>query len=202
MTAKNEQHIVIDFASNKLTYRRLHGGGRGQPLAKAIGLKTYKLPLTVLDVTAGFGTDAFMLASLGCQVTMLEREPLLYTALENAINNGRLNADIKDICDNMYLIKGNAIDIMPNFTKYDVVYIDPMFPHKNKNSLVKQPMRILQELVGADNDAYQLLPLARKIANKRVVVKRPKIAPYLNDDTPKHSNIGKSTRFDIYTPLV
>jgi 16S rRNA (guanine1516-N2)-methyltransferase len=65
--------IFIDFASAANTYRRLHGGGNGQPLARAIGLKTYGLPLVVIDATAGLGQDSFVLASLGCHVTMIER---------------------------------------------------------------------------------------------------------------------------------
>ena len=42
----------------------------------------------------------------------------------------------------------------------DVVYLDPMFPHREKSALVKKEMRVFQELVGADNDADDLLDFA------------------------------------------
>ena len=41
-------------------------------IARAIGLNSPTAP-HVLDATAGLGGDAFVLASLGCPVTMVER---------------------------------------------------------------------------------------------------------------------------------
>lgn len=53
-----------------------------------------------------------------------------------------------------------------------MVYLDPMFPHRQKSALVKKEMRVFQTLVGADDDADALLAPARRLAKKRVVVKR------------------------------
>ena len=68
--------IHVDFVSGALAHRRKYGGGKGQSIAKAIGIKNYKLPLSILDVTAGLAKDAFVLACLGCTVTMIERHPI------------------------------------------------------------------------------------------------------------------------------
>ena len=51
-------------------------------------------------------------------------------------------------------------------------------------------MRVLQALVGADSDADQLLERARNCS--RVVVKRPKIAPFLAEQKPDFQVLGKS----------
>jgi 16S rRNA (guanine1516-N2)-methyltransferase len=61
---KAVQDLRIDFTSGAVAHRLRFGGGRGQALPKAIGLKGGKTP-DVVDATAGFGRDSFLLASLG-----------------------------------------------------------------------------------------------------------------------------------------
>jgi len=80
----------------------------------------------------------------------------------------------------------------------DVVYLDPMFPHREKSALVKKEMRVFQALVGADTDADDLLEFAYPLASKRVVVKRPDYAPFLNNQTPSMQIKTKKNRFDVY----
>ena len=199
----NNLEITIDFASAANNYRRLHGGGIGQAIAKAVGLKTYGLPLTVIDATAGLGQDAFVLACLGCKITMLERSPVVAELLADGLARGLATESVNNIIANMRLIKTDALDFLNLLAKADypdVVYLDPMFPPRNKSALVKKELRILKELVGADLDADQLLTVACKVAKRRIVVKRPKNAPFLNHTPPHSSYIGKANRFDIYMP--
>lgn len=199
-----DNDLHIDFASNANNYRRLHGGGSGQPIARAIGLKTYGLPLHVIDATAGLGQDAFVLASLGCKVTLIERVPEIAILLAGALIDGSNNPAIAEIIARMDLRIGDALHILQEFKTAnapDIIYLDPMFPIRNKSALVKKEMRILKEVVGADPDADQLLTLAQSIAKRRVVVKRPKLAPYLNNVKPHSEQVGKANRFDIYMPL-
>jgi 16S rRNA (guanine1516-N2)-methyltransferase len=80
----------------------------------------------------------------------------------------------------------------------DVVYLDPMFPARSKSAQVKKEMQVFHQLVGTDPDADQLLELARACAKKRVVVKRPRIAPELAAARPSYTLTGKSNRYDIY----
>ncbi len=196
--------LYIDFASNASEHRRLHGGGRGQPIAKAIGIKTYGLPLTVIDATAGLGQDAFVLACLGCHITLIERSPVIANLLQDAVLRASEITDLKPITDLMHVINADAKKILaslPPAAFPDVVYLDPMFPLRNKSALVKQEMRMLKDIVGDDPDADELLIIARQVTLRRVVVKRPRIAPYLNNIAPHSSQIGKANRFDIYMPI-
>ncbi|GKW44175.1 hypothetical protein PEC301879_40330 [Pectobacterium carotovorum subsp. carotovorum] len=55
-------------------------------------------------------------------------------------------------------------------------------------------------LVGADDDADALLELARALAKKRVVVKRPGYAPPLAGVPAQSMLETKSHRFDFYLP--
>lgn len=194
--------LIIDFASAHHHYRRLFGGGKQQTLAKAIGLHSYKLPLKVIDATAGYGEDAFVLASLGCEVILLERIPVLAQHLQAALVAGAANPEIATIIRRMQLMHGDALQILPTLKDRtpDVVYLDPMFPERRKSALVKGKMQLLQQIVGTDPDADQLLPIARAVAKRRVVVKRPRQAPYLQDLTPHFSYLGRANRFDLYMP--
>lgn len=192
--------LSINFDDEKLTYRRKHGGGKKQALAKAIGIKSTPYP-TVLDATAGLARDAFILASLGCQVTLYERNPLLFTLLNDAIYQAQHSIDdeLVGISQRMDAAQYDILALSGKKTeKFDIVYLDPMFPEKKNSAKVKKEMQILQSLIGKDLDADLLLEAAKKVARKRIVVKRPKQAPFLNNERPSHQLIGKSNRFDIY----
>jgi 16S rRNA (guanine1516-N2)-methyltransferase len=69
--------VYVDFVEGKARHRRQFGGGKGQDIAKAIGLHKFKNP-RVIDATAGLGREAFVLASLGCHLTLLERSPIIH----------------------------------------------------------------------------------------------------------------------------
>lgn len=193
-----EKPIVVDFVGGKAGHRRKFGGGKGQDIAKAVGLNKGVKP-SVLDATGGLGRDAFVLASLGCNVTMVERSPVVAALLEDGLRRALDDSDVAPIAQQMSLLPGNAIELMrASDNKYDVVYLDPMFPHREKSALVKKEMRLFQELLGDDPDADQLLQPALDLARYRVVVKRPRLAPDLNGQAPAYRLQGKACRYDIY----
>ncbi|OGO90272.1 MAG: hypothetical protein A3F41_07335 [Coxiella sp. RIFCSPHIGHO2_12_FULL_44_14] len=187
--------IWIDFLSSKLTYRQKHGGGRGQMIARAVGVKP-KTTLRVLDLTAGMGEDAFVLAALGCHVTMIERHPIMAALLRDGLRRLHATTELPlqlIQTSSAHYLKNLATDEMP-----DVIYLDPMFPESGKTALRKKEMRVLRKLVGDDADAHELLALALTQAKKRVVVKRPRRASALNHRQPQIVFSGKSNRFDVY----
>lgn len=194
-----EGSLAVDFLSDSLTYRRKHGGGVKQPLARAVGIKSGIRP-TILDATAGLGRDSLVLASLGCQVTMVERSPLLAALLEDGLERAEKNAAFqKEIGNRIKLIQGDATRIIPTMpSRPDVIYLDPMYPHRGKSALNKQEMRLVRRLVGDDSDAGQVLALSLQHAGERVVVKRPKGAPLVSDISPSHEIVMKNSRYDVY----
>ena len=194
--------IRCDFHGASTTYRRIKGGGRGQMIAKAVGFKGDAAP-SVLDCTAGLGGDAFVLASLGCEVSMLERVAEVRALLQDGLRQAtkRHEPVLDQILARMRLIEGDAhshLASLKSSSYPDVVYLDPMFPERNKSALVKKEMRVFHQLVGDDADADELLPAALTVATKRVVVKRPRIAPALSGLKPSHVLEGKRNRYDIY----
>lgn len=194
--------VFVDFVAGAMAHRRKFGGGRGEAIAKAVGIKGAELP-SVIDATAGLGRDAFVLASLGCQVKMVERHPVVRLLLQDGLRRAYADAEIGAMLQqNLQLLPISHIEQLdPQRDFADVVYLDPMFPHKQKSALVKKEMRLFQQLVGADLDADSLLEPALKLARKRVVVKRPDYAPFLAQKTPHFERTTKNHRFDIYSVL-
>jgi 16S rRNA (guanine1516-N2)-methyltransferase len=188
--------VYVDFASGAAEFRRKKGGE--ELIAKAIGLKSLKNPY-VLDATAGLGRDGFVMASLGAKVHMVERSPIIFALLEDGIKRALQNAEIKDIAARILLNHANAVEFLRSMLdEPDVIYLDPMFPEREKSSLVKKEMRIFKSLIGKDEDSAALLEPALAKAKYRVVVKRPRLAPTLTGLAPSVQFEGKSSRFDVY----
>ncbi|MEE9387565.1 MAG: class I SAM-dependent methyltransferase [Paracoccaceae bacterium] len=194
-------NLAIDFTTGAVDHRRRFGGGRGQALPRAIGMKTGPAP-HVVDATAGLGRDAFLLASLGASVTLIERSDHMHALLSDAIIRAQTaGGDIAEIAARMTLLFGDARDLLPGL-KPQVVLVDPMHPPRKSSALVKQEMRQLRGIVGTDPDAAELMKTALHCATKRVVLKWPlRGAPIASIRAPSHQILGKSTRYDVFMQL-
>lgn len=199
--------ISVDLVGGAVGHRRKFGGGKGQSIAKAAGLNKGATP-SVLDGTAGLGRDAFVLASLGCKVQMVERNPVVAALLDDGLERAKTDPEIGPwVSERMSLLHASSLDALEvlakqeGFERPDVVYLDPMYPHpenKKKSALVKKEMRVFQSLVGADTDADGLLTPALALATKRVIVKRPDYANWLDEQKPSMAIETKKNRFDVY----
>ena len=191
--------IAVNFVDGTMAHRRKFGGGRGEAVAKAVGIKGDYLP-TVIDATAGLGRDAFVLAAIGCKVTLVERNPIVCALLEDGLNRAYQDPEIGEFMQQRMILANvrsiSALD--PATESADVVYLDPMYPHKQKSALVKKEMRVFQHLVGADLDSDDFFLPAKSLARKRVVVKRPDYAPFIAAQKPDFSQETKNHRFDVY----
>ncbi|MDH5299140.1 MAG: class I SAM-dependent methyltransferase, partial [Desulfobulbaceae bacterium] len=176
-------------------------GGRKQPLARALGLKSNRCP-TVVDATGGLARDAFVLACLGCRVTLMERSPILAALVTDGLQRAMADPETAAIVsERLRLVQGDSRDLllqMAEGERPEVVYLDPMYPHRTKSALVKKEMRALRLLVGDDADAPALLAAALAAAEERVVVKRPINADPITGQSPSLAVFGKTHRFDVY----
>ena len=196
--------IMCQFEHGANSHRRKYGGGNGQAIAKAVGLSG-KFSPNVLDLTAGLGGDSFVLAGLGCRVKLLERNAIVHSLLRDgflrAQHAAQYDSGLADAISRMQLHNTDAQRFLTELTpdKYeDMIYMDPMFPERKKRAKVKKEMQAFHQIVGADQDATDLLPLALERARYRVVIKRPAKAAFLGGRQPSYSLEGKSTRFDIF----
>ena len=166
---------------------------------------------SLIDATAGLGHDTLLMACLGAEVSLIERHPILFTLLEDSKTQAENDPFLSKVVSRIQLIFADSSEylnqaILDN-KKVDVVYLDPMFPQRDQNqqaikkqAQVKKQMQLLHMLLPEDGEmdlGDHLLVLAQQIA-KRVVVKRPRLAVFLNDQQPDHQWQGDACRFDAY----
>ena len=193
--------LKCSFIQGPILHRLKYGKGRGQNLAKAVGMKFNK-NRTIIDATAGLGYDAFILASLGANVTLIERSKQIYDLLKEGISEAKLyGGEISKIVNRMDLLFGDSKNILPSISP-EVVLIDTMYKDRKKSALVKNNMRLVREIVGSDPDYIDLINVALNCASKRVVIKQPRYAEPLKDiKTCSHQILGKTIRFDVYVTI-
>jgi 16S rRNA (guanine1516-N2)-methyltransferase len=178
--------------------RRRIAGGRRQLLGRAAGLAKAPAP-EVLDGTAGLGRDAFVLASLGARITLAERNPTVAALLEDARRRAAADPATAAAAARTQVVHADARRVLETAaTGFDVVYLDPMYPHQGRTALAAKELQLLRELCGADPDADALLAPALAVARRRVVVKRPLKAPPLAGRAPSLAFSGTQARFDVY----
>ena len=194
----NQAILKCDFLQGSISHRLRFGGGRGQHLPKAVGLKGGQSPI-IIDATAGLGRDAFLLASLGSQVTLIERSDIIHKLLAAGMEAAhQAGGQHKEIIERMTLIHGDSIELLPRMHA-EVVLVDPMHPPRKKSALVKAEMRAIRDIVGFDEDQRLLIETALAIAAKRVVLKWPaRAAPLAGLRPASHQITGKSIRYDVF----
>jgi len=193
---------------------------------------------SVLDATAGACTDTWAMAAYGCKVLAFERSGCLHVLQTDALHQATALPETHVCASRITLVNADAGNWLQNLVSHsiqddqgspnrlssitkasvakpsyrysapDVIYIDPMYPHRKKSAAVKKGMQTLQRLLGPDLDSQQLLDAALLAAAsftiKRVVVKRPTGAELLNNSfsiEPAHSHESKNTRYDVYLPV-
>ncbi len=196
--ADNADQPRVDFAGGAVGYRFRRGGERGHPLVRAAGIKKERTP-RIVDATAGLGRDAFLLASAGANVTLIERSAEVHALLKDALARAAAESpELAEVIARMTLIHGDARNKLPELNA-DIVIIDPMHPPRRNTALVKQAMRQLSAIVGADEDADELVRIALSSARERVVLKWPlRAAPLLEAPKPSHQFAGKTVRYEVF----
>ena len=190
--------LKCSFIEGPILHRLKYGKGRGQNLAKAVGMKSNK-NRNIIDATAGLGYDSFILASLGANVTLIERSEKIYKLLQDGISEGMLyGGEISKIIGRMSLIYGDSKNILPQLSP-EVILIDTMYKDRKKSALVKNDMRLVREIVGTDSDYTELIEVALKFALNRVVIKQPRYAEHLKEIKEcSHQILGKTIRYDVH----
>lgn len=188
--------LSVEWAAGRQGYRLAAERVRHERLVKALG-RVQRQPAMVLDLTAGLGRDAALMAGAGFPVTMVERQPLLHALLADAL----VRAAATPLARQLTLLPaGEAEGLALPAGPWHAVYLDPMFPARDKSAAVKRDLQWLQRLCRYPDAAEeaQLLALARRQKADKVVVKRPRRAPPLASVEPHHCIEGKTVRFDVY----
>lgn len=194
----------VDFLDPALLYR-LRTSGKRQGLGQALGLQKHPGP-SVLDATAGLGRDALLMAHLGCHVLMLERSPLIHALLQDGLVRAQASDSepmITTAVARLQLQQAEAREWLGQAAcgeqpRPDVVYLDPMFPPRNKSAKVKKDIALLHDILGVEHDFGSLLQAARTVAKLRVVVKRPGSKGDADLPPAAFTVPGKTAHFEVY----
>ena len=194
---KNKENIII---TNKylcdLYLRRLEKNNIDRLLIRAFGKDIRNK--NILDLTAGIAGDSLTPISMGAKISLIEKNPLIFFILKQNLIELERNINQKI---NYNLFNQDAYSFLENSKeKFDLIYLDPLFD-KKANSKSKKYMQLLQSL-GDKINIEELLPLALKKSNERVILKRPENYKYSKEMKlkPNHSIKGKIIRYDIFLP--
>lgn len=178
------------------------GPGRrlSQPLLRAVGIrKGEPYRPSMVDATAGFGEDAWLLAAMECDVRAVERHAVVAALLRDAVRRAaNVNPEAAGRLAVVHAEGAAYLRGLAEAERPDVVYLDPMFEAGRKTT-ERKPMRVLRMLVGHEEDSAELLEAALGAAARRVVVKRARRAPWVGEREPTVSHEGASVRYDVYS---
>ena len=163
-----------------------------QHLLKAFNDK-HKAINSILDITAGWCRDSFILAQNNYQVTAIEQSDLIYY-----LSNHSLIGYLAHNYLTLELHHANALHYLQKLSSLpDAIYLDPMFPSHKHQAKNKKEIQLLQSIT-QNVEMESLFALSLKKAKQRIVVKRPLHSEFLNNLKPDFQFKGKTIRFDIY----
>ncbi len=192
--AGNGQMLRGDF-SKKLS-RLKQANLQGEMIVKAAKMKEIASPVLV-DATAGMGEDSLILAAFGFRVIMYEYDPIIFALLKDTVIRAEKIPELTPITERMELHGEDSVAALPSLkVTPDVVLLDPMFPERQKSSLVKKKFQLLHQLEQPCSDEESMLSAAISAKPKKIVIKRPAKGPFLAGKKPDYSYSGKAVRFD------
>ena len=182
-----------------MLHRVTNGRLQHEMLAKAV--KTDQENLKAIDETAGMGEDSLLLAACGYQVTLYEQNPVIAILLKDALRRAKKKTVLKDIVSRMQLVEGDSIEhLNKRLDPVDVIYLDPMFPGRQKSGLINKKLQLIQKLEPPCSKETALFDAAMAAQPSKIIVKRPLKSPYLDERVPSYSLKGKAIRYDCYSP--
>lgn len=153
-----------------------------------------------IDATAGMGEDAFLLAAQGYEVTLFEQNPVIAMLLKDALRRAKKHPVLKDIASRMNLVQDNSVEGMSKLLDpVDVIYLDPMFPARQKSSLINKKLQLIQKLEPPCSEETDLFDAAISASPSKIIVKRPLKSEFLAGRKPSYTLNGKAIRYDCYT---
>ena len=179
--------------------RRISGGRLQHEILARI-VKSKSAHPTAADATAGMGSDSLLLAACGYEVTMFEQNPVIAALLRDALHRAEASPELKKITERMRLFEGSSTELLPQLDfSPDVIYLDPMFPARQKSGLVNKRLQLIQELEQPCIEETKLLDAAASVKPKKIIIKRPLKGAYLAGRKPHYTVKGKAIRYDCFS---
>ncbi|WP_228098446.1 MULTISPECIES: 5-formyltetrahydrofolate cyclo-ligase [unclassified Gemella] len=190
--------IFIDNDNNKLFFHldtaMIRIKNNNEPLIEIISEKEQ----SILDLTMGLARDSIVLSYYGHNVTSLEENEIIYFLVKDGLEN--FSSGINEIDKALRKIKVYNINNL-TFLKecednsYDVVYADPMFDIKIKEST---NLSTLEKLASQDRISEELFAEMTRVARKKVIIKAHNLDPVFDKfNLIKYKRAGAKFSFGI-----
>lgn len=196
----SQKNLNIDWTDSLLLHRFAKTSSK-ELLIQALVSKKNK-PEVLFDMTAGMGTDSFIASKFFKKLVMVERHPLVYLMLQDALNRAMDHEKARKFADKVELVFSEAKDVLENLNKYpqpDVVYFDFMF--ESKKTLSNKAMETLRALEQksthqslSSQETFELALKDKRIP--KIVLKAKK--PLANEHPPRHIFEGKVVNYYQY----
>ncbi len=145
----------------------------------------------VLDMTLGWGKDAYILTQRGMHVTGIEYHPAVYILVKQALTRWQDKLKPFDV------IWGDSVSHQScNPKDFDVVYFDPMFPVARK-AKPQKAIQLLQCMTQNTNDLWRYHHTLCQQRPCRIVCKGPR--HHIFSPAPDHC-VGQQVHFSIWYP--
>jgi 16S rRNA (guanine1516-N2)-methyltransferase len=191
----NGQTLRGDFT--KMLPRIRRGNFQSELLVKAAKIKGFEGTITVMDCTAGLGEDSILLAAAGFRVKLYERDNIIAALLRDSLIRAAQIQELAPIVERMELHEEDSLIALSQLKEVpEVIYLDPMFPSRQKSALVKKKFQMLQQLEQPCEEGDEFLQAAISCKPKKIVIKRPLKGEYLGNRKPDYSINGKTIRYD------
>ena len=184
-----------DFAE---LLRRVTGGRLAHEMLVHVS-KTKEPHPCAVDATAGMGEDSFLLAAAGYDVTLFEQNAVIAALLRDALRRAAEDPALAPIVERMHLVEGDSIKGLGSLSFVpDLIYLDPMFPPRQKSGLIRKKLQLIQKLERPCSAEEELFRAALGAGPKKIVVKRPLKGAVLAGRVPSYTAKGKAIRYDCY----
>ena len=187
-----DKKIISSFRSGSFT-NRIKNFQRESHLKKAIGYGG-ESSKKILDCTAGLGHDAFILALLGQNVTVVEKNKGLCILFELALESLPQTSYFQEAKEKITIINDDSASFVDKLFDYDVVYIDPMF--KDRGAAGRSGiMSLISDYLDDFTDVSDVLIRSKF---NRMVIKRQKQFKQSGNISPSFILQGKSINFHVF----
>lgn len=126
---------------------------------------------SILDLTLGMGRDSIVLSYFGHTVTAIESNKLLSFLVATGLKNYNANDEKLSLAmRSIRVINDDNLNYLKNCNdnSYDIIYLDPMFEYKIKDS---NNLKNIEKFTNKSTLTKELFLEMKRVARKKIIIK-------------------------------
>ncbi|MBF0715775.1 class I SAM-dependent methyltransferase [Gemelliphila palaticanis] len=153
----------------------------------------------ILDLTMGLARDSMVMSYFGHKVTAIESNSIIYNIVKYGLTNyktGDINID--NAMKKITTINSYNYEFLKNIpdNSYDVIYVDPMFEYKIKDS---NNLNSIESLANNSKVTHELFEEMKRVARNKIIIKaHNKDEVFNNFNFKKYERSGSKFSYGYY----